>query len=71
MVNTRKLRGIMVEKGYSQKEISDALGIHFSTLYRKLKSGDDFTIGETNKLVEILSLSRDETLNIFFNNTVA
>lgn len=71
MVNVMKLRGIMVEKGFTQESLSKAIGIHISTLNRKLKDGEDFTIGETNKIVEVLQLTKKEAMEIFFNNYVA
>ena len=71
LVNVMKLRGIIVEKGFTQESLSKAIGMHISTLNRKLKDGEDFTIGETNKIVDVLELSKEEALNIFFSHTVA
>lgn len=36
MVNTDKLRGIIVEKGYTQEEIAKFIGICPKTFYRKM-----------------------------------
>jgi len=64
MCNTRKLRGKMVEQGYTQEALSNAMGIDKSTLNRKLKTGE-FTVGEVNKIVEILKIATDEAIQIF------
>lgn len=71
MVNAMKLRGKIVEKGFTQEQLSKALGIHISTLNRRLKTGEDFTIGQANKIVEILNLTKEEAFEIFFNHKVA
>lgn len=71
VVNVQKLKGKMTEKGFTQDSLSKAIGIHISTLNRRLKDGEDFTIGETNKIVEVLQLTKKEAMEIFFNNYVA
>lgn len=68
VVNVQMLRGKMVEKRFTQESLSKAIGMHISTLNRKLKDGEDFTIGETNKIVEVLGLTQEEALAIFFNH---
>lgn len=49
MVNTAKLKGLIVERGTTQQTVADALEIDRSTFYRKLKKGGTFTVGEANK----------------------
>ncbi len=65
-VNVAKLRGIMLEKGYTQGSLSQAMGIDRSTLSRKFRnSGMDFTVGEVHKIINILGLTSTEAQQIF------
>lgn len=65
-VNVAKLRGIMMEKGYTQESLSQAMGIDRSTLSRKFRtSGRDFTVGEVHKIISILGLTSTEAQQIF------
>lgn len=70
MLDVQKLKGKIVEKGKSVESVSAELGINPATFYRKLKN-NSFEINEANKLVDILSLTNDEAIAIFFSNTVA
>ncbi len=65
MCNTMKLKGKMRENGITQKALAAAIDIDRSTLNRRLKNGEDFTIGETNRIVETLHLTAEEALQIF------
>lgn len=71
MVNTRLLRGKIEEKGTNISEIAAQMGVDKATLYRRIANSETFTIGEVNKITEILSLSHEEAISIFFNCTVA
>lgn len=66
MVDVQKLKGKIVEKGYKQDTLAPKIGMSRSTLNRKLKTGEDFTIGETNAIVKLLKLTQDEAIAIFF-----
>ena len=52
-------------------EVAAKMGVDKATLYRRIASGESFTIGEAEKITEILSLSHDEAVSIFFSHTVA
>ncbi len=71
MVNIDKLKGMMTEKKVTQAMLADATGLDISTINRKLKTGEDFTIEQANKIVSRLELTRDEAIIIFFGSTVA
>lgn len=71
MVNTRLLRGKIEEKGTSVAEIAAKMGIDKATLYRRIANSESFTIGEVGRITEILSLSHEEAVSIFFNHEVA
>ena len=70
MLDVQKLKGKIVEKGKSVESVSAELGINPATFYRKLKN-NSFEINEADKLVDILSLTNDEAVSIFFSNAVA
>lgn len=71
MVNTNKLKGKIVEKGKTQSEVAEAIGISKATYYRKMKEGGNFSIEEVNKMTEVIPLSDSEAISIFFNPKVA
>lgn len=71
MCDVAKLKGKIIEKGLNQVMLAKATGMDRSTLSRKMKNGEAFTIGEANKIVTILHLSKDEAAEIFFANIVA
>lgn len=72
MVDILKLRGRMVEKGYTVARLADCLGINKSTLYRKLcTNGEMLTIREAGDIVSFLGLSEKDAATIFFTQNVA
>lgn len=70
MLNVNKLKGKIVEKGYTIEKLSQTLGINPSTFYRKLKK-NSFEIEEADTIVKELCLSSEEATEIFFAQTVA
>lgn len=65
MCDTMKLKGKMKENGITQEKLSAAIQIDRSTLSRRLKTGEGFTIGEANRIVKMLRLTTEEALAIF------
>lgn len=65
-MNIPKLRGKMVEMGFSVESLAAEMGIDKSTLYRKLDNGEKFTVGEAQKIKNALDLTNDEANAIFF-----
>lgn len=70
-MNTRKLKGLIVEKGTTQEYLASCLGIDKSTFYRKMKRGGTFTVGEANAIIETLGLNSKEAIEIFFGKELA
>ncbi len=66
-MNINKLKGLFVEKGYTQQDIARELGITPNTLRRRMKD-EIFNTDEINKLIEILDIK--EPMEIFFANKV-
>jgi len=65
MFDTAKLKGKIAENNLTQEELAKEIGMDRSTLNRRLKTGESFTIGEANRLVVALKLTRDEAVKIF------
>ena len=63
MIKTDKLRGIMAEKGYSQKDVAKEIGITPKTFYEKMKVG---VFGSDEIQVMINMLSIEDPAAIFF-----
>lgn len=66
-MNINKLKGLFVEKGYTQQDIARELGITPNTLRRRMRE-EIFNTDEINKLIEILDIK--EPMEIFFANKV-
>ena len=71
MVNVDLLKRKIAERRTNVTEIAADMGVDKATLYRRIADGSTFTIGEVGKITEILNLSHDEALSIFFNQNVA
>lgn len=72
MVDVKKLKGKIVEKGLNVEKVANSIGIDHSTFYRKLNGqGETFTIKEANLICSTLELDRNEAMSIFFKGTVA
>lgn len=67
MVNTNKLRGIIAEKGVSQKDVAKYLGISEKTFYNKMKRGV-FGTDEVEKMIAFLHI--EDPVQIFFDVNV-
>jgi transcriptional regulator with XRE-family HTH domain len=63
MVATDKLRGIISERGLSQREVAKRLGIAEKTFYSKMKKGV-FGTDEAENLVRLLEIK--DPASIFF-----
>ena len=71
-VNVDKLHGKIRELKTNIVEVAAKMGIDKSTLYRKLaKNGAGLTIKDAQQLVNILQLTDEEAILIFFAREVA
>ena len=68
MFNKNKLRGKIVEKGYSVRTIAAEIGLNEATFYRKMNGTSDFTREEIQKIALLLNLSVQEKEEIFFGS---
>lgn len=63
MIAIDRLKGLIVERGFSQRRIAKAMGITDNTFYRKMKLGV-FTSDEMSLLVILLNI--ENPVDIFF-----
>ena len=63
MVSTNKLRGLIAERGMSQRKIAKALGMTEKTFYSKMKKGV-FDSDEIMIMINMLQI--DDPISIFF-----
>lgn len=66
-MNVNKLKGKIVEKGMNVETVAVIIGIDRASLYRKLKNFDKITVGEATKIKDILEITNEEAVEIFFN----
>lgn len=65
MVDTDKLRGLIAEKGMSQRSVAHKIGVKEATFYRKMQK-KVFNSDEIYMLIELLDIKNP--LDIFFTN---
>lgn len=63
MVATDKLRGIIAERGMSQRQVAAELGMTEKTFYTKMKKGA-FGTDEAEKMIHLLRI--ESPIEIFF-----
>lgn len=66
-MNANKLRGKITERGLTIAKVADLIGMHRSSLYRKINGHEKMTLAEAIKLKGILGLTDLETLDIFLS----
>lgn len=71
LIDTQKLKGLIVERGSSQKKLAKDIGMDRSTFYRKMKNGGNFTVEEAKKIKKSVPLTDSEAIEIFFEQKVA
>lgn len=67
-MNSNKLKGLRVGRGYTQKRISKEIGITTKTYNRKELGLVEFNRNEISKIAEILEMSLQSVNEIFFEN---
>lgn len=66
MFDKNKLKGKIIECGYSTEQIAKILGVNPATLYRKLAHESEFTRNEIATLKVTLNLTVQDVDDIFF-----
>ena len=67
MIQVNKLRGLIAEKGLSQKDVAERIGITPKTFYEKMTRGV-FGSDEIEVMIELLDI--DDPAAIFFAKRV-
>lgn len=67
MTNTAKLKAAIVERGMIQKQVAKQIGISTTSFNYKLNNKTEFKASEIGKLVDVLRLTADKTVQIFFS----
>lgn len=65
ITNANKLRAELVKRGMNPEALADLIGIDRSSMYRKLNNFEKITIGEAQKIKEVLGLTDAEAIDIF------
>ena len=68
MIDVNKLRGVIAERGMSQQNVAEHLGITRNTFYSRMKKGV-FGSDEIEKMIVLLDISNP--IEIFFANVGA
>lgn len=68
MVDVDKLRGVIAERGMSQRKVAERLGITDKTFYSKMKTGL-FNSAEMAEMITFLNI--EKPAEIFFANIVS
>lgn len=64
-MNTAKLKGIIAEQGFSQREVAKAIGLSSKTFYNKMKKGV-FGTDEATAMIQLLKI--ENPADIFLRN---
>ena len=63
MIDTMKLKGIISERGFSQRRVAKTLGMTEKTFYGKMKRGV-FDSDEIQQMIELLGI--ENPIEVFF-----
>lgn len=64
--NTNLLKGRIIEKGFTQTEIAEKIGITYQSFSEKINNKSHFKVSEIIKLCELLSITDKD--KYFFAN---
>ena len=70
MTHSAKLKAKIVENGLLQEQVAMQLGMTSATFNYKVNNKTEFKASEIKKLAEILHLTADEVMAIFFADDV-
>lgn len=66
MTNTELLREKIDQSGYKLQFIAEKIGITYQGLLNKINNRSEFRASEIQVLYDLLSLTEDERVSIFF-----
>lgn len=66
MVNTNRLKGLIISAGFSQRSFAIEIGMNKDTFNLKLNNKSDFKTGEIEKICKILHIDKpSDKVDIF------
>ncbi len=71
MINSLKLRGLMLEKKITQKDLAKMLGLSQPTVNQKINNVRSMTLEEAFEIKRILQISDKDFGTYFFSPEVA
>ncbi len=66
MTNTKKLRALILERGFIQEQVAAHLGITTASLNYKINNKREFKASEIHALIELLEIKDEDVNGIFF-----
>lgn len=66
MFNRNKLKGRIIEAGYTIEQLAVLIGVNPATFYRKMAQNSEFTRNEILAIKTVLNLTNEEMTDIFF-----
>jgi transcriptional regulator with XRE-family HTH domain len=66
MINTNKLKGRIVEKGMTQKDLAHMLSLSVSTVSKKLNGESQMTLSEAEEIAKLLEIDNSQFGIYFF-----
>ena len=70
MTNTKKLQGLMREKGFTIESLAEKIGISKTGFFNKMHNKAEFVASEVAQLSDILKINTTEMKAIFFAKNV-
>ena len=71
MVDSGKIKALMLERGYSQRTLSTKMGMSVNSLNSKINNKNTFSVDEASKLCDLLKIVDCESrCRIFFAQAV-
>jgi transcriptional regulator with XRE-family HTH domain len=71
LVNTNELKAVMKRNDDSQEKLAEALGLKISGVSDRIRGKTEFRRSEINLIRERYNLSAEETIAIFFDDSVS
>lgn len=71
MLNSKKIKGRIVELGITQKEVAKALGLAQATVCQKINNIRPMNLDEAEKMCMLLKIEKSEFAEYFFYKEVA
>lgn len=66
MVDSNKIKALMLEKGLNQSEVAEKMGLKYKTFNKKINNTLPFLTKEIESLCEILKIKQTDIGKIFF-----